>query len=415
MENKIYECKFCGKVFTNANALGGHIRGCELNLDRSKVFKEFKCQFCGKVIINNYSALLAHEKSCQNNPSNLELYSPYEYHSICKRCNKPFIKIYETKKIYLDYLGHKRLPKYCCPSCANKHDVSEETKNKIRESVISFNEKNPNFNKLVYHKQVKNKKEYDKLNNKKNIPTLQTKLECKYCKKGFLYKKGESFSRLYCSPECKHNFLSKHTGGYRKGSGHGKSGWYKGIHCDSTWELAFVIYHLDNNLKIERCKEYRKYIFNGKKHTYIPDFITDEGIIEIKGYKNDAWIEKEKQNPDIKVLYREDMRFYLDYVIMRYGKDFINLYDNSGGKYKSLDKKDITWFHKINHENKTYINAFVTDKSEFQFYVDNGWSINRIPINIFKDYEDVRYKAEKRLLKKMSGKKEKEIYLSSLL
>lgn len=415
MENKIYVCKFCGKVFTNANALGGHIRGCELNPDKNKIFKEFNCQFCGKVIKNNYSALLAHEKSCQDNPSNLELYSPYVYHSVCKRCNKPFIKIYETKKKYLDYLGHKRLPKYCGSSCANKHDVSEETKKKIREGVISFNEKKHDFNKLVYHKQVKNKKEYDKIKIEKIIPTLQTKLKCKYCKKEFLYKKGESFSRLYCSPECKHNFLSEHTGGYRKGSGCGKSGWYKGIHCDSSWELAFVVYHLDNNLKIERCKEYRKYVFNNEIHTYIPDFVTDNGIVEIKGYKNEVWEEKEKQNPDIKVLYKKDMESYITYAVQKYGLNFINLYDDSGIKKVPLDKKGVTWFHKINHENKTYINAFVKDNSEFNFYIENGWNVNRIPINAFKEYKDVRYKVERRILRKFKNKKDKEKYLSSLL
>lgn len=47
---------------------------------------------------------------------------------------------------------------------------------------------------------------------------------------------------------------SKSMGGYRKGSGVGKSGWYNGIYCDSSWELAYVIYHIDNNLPIIRNK-----------------------------------------------------------------------------------------------------------------------------------------------------------------
>jgi len=93
--------------------------------------------------------------------------------------------------------------------------------------------------------------------------------------------------RTYCSKECKHKYLSAHTGGYREGSGRGKQGWYKGIHCDSSWELAFLVYYKDHNLNIERCKEKRSYIWNNEVHSYYPDFITDGGIIEIKGYSTD--------------------------------------------------------------------------------------------------------------------------------
>jgi hypothetical protein len=76
------------------------------------------------------------------------------------------------------------------------------------------------------------------------------------------------------------------AGGKRIGSGRGKQGWYKGIYCDSSWELAFLVYYLDHNKNIKRCEEKREYIFNEETHIYYPDFITDEGIIEIKGYKS---------------------------------------------------------------------------------------------------------------------------------
>ena len=42
------------------------------------------------------------------------------------------------------------------------------------------------------------------------------------------------------------------NGGYRQGSGRGKKGWYKGFFCDSSWELAYVIYCLDHNIDIKR-------------------------------------------------------------------------------------------------------------------------------------------------------------------
>lgn len=119
------------------------------------------------------------------------------------------------------------------------------------------------------------------------------------------------------------------AGGRRIGSGRGKQGWYKGIYCDSSWELAFLVYYLDHNKNIKRCEERREYIFNNEKHTYIPDFITDDGIIEIKGYKTQQWKSKIEQNPDIKVLYEDDIKPYLDYATSLYGQYYWEvLYEN---------------------------------------------------------------------------------------
>lgn len=196
---------------------------------------------------------------------------------------------------------------------------------------------------------------------------------CKQCNKEFFISDIRDISgRLYCSKECKHKYLSEHTGGYREGSGRGKQGWYKGIHCDSSWELAYLVYHLDHNLYIERCKEKRQYVWNNKQHTYYPDFITNDGIIEIKGYSTDQWKSKEEQNPDVIVLYKDDMKLYLDYVTNTYGTDFIKLYDGYNPK---LDLKNHTyvWVHneKENHMIKTnlydeYINkGFIRGRKQF--------------------------------------------------
>ena len=196
---------------------------------------------------------------------------------------------------------------------------------------------------------------------------------CKQCNKEFSISDIRDINgRLYCSKECKHKYLSEHTGGYREGSGRCKQGWYKGIHCDSSWELAYLVYHLDHNLYIERCKEKRQYVWNNKQHTYYPDFITDDGIIEIKGYSTDQWKSKEEQNPDVKVLYKNEIKPYLDYVTNTYGTDFIKLYDGYNPK---LDLKNHTyvWVHneKENHMIKTnlydeYINkGFIRGRKQF--------------------------------------------------
>ena len=59
-------------------------------------------------------------------------------------------------------------------------------------------------------------------------------------------------------------------GGYRKGSGRGKKGRYKGYWCDSSF-------------KFERNSESFKYNFQGKDHKYYPDFKIDDTFFEIKG------------------------------------------------------------------------------------------------------------------------------------
>jgi len=115
-------------------------------------------------------------------------------------------------------------------------------------------------------------------------------------------------------------------GGYQQGSGRGKKGWYKDFFCDSSWELAYVIYSLDNAIDIKRNTEKRKYFWDGKEKNYIPDFIVEGTITEIKGYKTEQWLAKLEANPDVKVLYKTELQPILDYVIMKYGKDFIRLY-----------------------------------------------------------------------------------------
>ena len=117
------------------------------------------------------------------------------------------------------------------------------------------------------------------------------------------------------------------NGGYRQGSGRGKKGWYRGFFCDSSWELAYVIYCLDHQIDIKRNTEKRKYIWEGKIKNYIPDFIVNKVLVEIKGYKSLQWEAKQLANPDVHTLYEKDLKDVFSYVKSVYGKDFIKLYE----------------------------------------------------------------------------------------
>lgn len=141
---------------------------------------------------------------------------------------------------------------------------------------------------------------------------------------------GTEIRHRRCVPKKYHSECwKKAAGGYRKGSGVGKSGWYKGYWCDSSYELAWVIYQLEHNLPFERNKQKFEYYWKDKKKFYIPDFIQNGQIIEIKGFVNEQTKQKLNAVKNLKLLLREHLNTEFNYVISKYGKDFISLYNNN--------------------------------------------------------------------------------------
>lgn len=122
---------------------------------------------------------------------------------------------------------------------------------------------------------------------------------------------------------------SNKVGGYHKNLGKGKQGEYNGIWCDSSWELAFVIYHLEHNIPFSRNWKRFPYYFDNRNHTYSPDFQYPDGTyIEVKGYLDERSKAKAEQfKHKLKILQAEEMKPYLDYVIKKYGKNFTILYN----------------------------------------------------------------------------------------
>jgi len=123
----------------------------------------------------------------------------------------------------------------------------------------------------------------------------------------------------------------KNNGGYRHGSGRGIKGWYKGMFCDSSWELAFVLWSEMHNKDIERNKSTFAYIWNDKIRKYLPDFIVDNQFVEIKGWLSPQNQAKISQFPhdkyQLNVYTEAHMKPIISEVIQRYGKDFVRLYN----------------------------------------------------------------------------------------
>ena len=242
----------------------------------------YECEFCGKKF-KNKGGYAAHIPYCHKNPN-------------------------RTKRI-ISINAHKHKGSFTC------------NKGKI---IVNKNE----IKKFIYKDELQNY-----LNNGWNVgfgDKFREKMKFINSHKIYPGKAGspeaEQERRRKISETMKKNPLA---GGLREGSGRGKKGWYKGIFCDSSWELAFVIYHIDHNIPIKRCEEKRPYEYKGRIHYYIPDFIVNDKIIEIKGFNTEQWQVKMLNNKDVTVLYEEDMKPYFEYVESKYGKNYIEMYDRT--------------------------------------------------------------------------------------
>lgn len=132
-------------------------------------------------------------------------------------------------------------------------------------------------------------------------------------------------------------------GGLRKGSGRGKKGWYKGYYCDSTWELAYVIYNLEHGVSFSRNRKPFNYVFENNTKRYYPDFLLETGeYVEVKGYYTKQFAAKIEQFPKEHTLIIYDkngIKPFLEYVINKYGKDFCSLYENAKPKPQPKEPK----------------------------------------------------------------------------
>lgn len=103
-----------------------------------------------------------------------------------------------------------------------------------------------------------------------------------------------------------------------------------GLHPrNHRWFESNLAYQFYGSSPAGRNTEKRVYSFNGKIKTYIPDFIVDGNLVEIKGFKSEQWEAKIKDNPDVIVLYESEIKPYIDYAISKHGKDFIKIYMGS--------------------------------------------------------------------------------------
>lgn len=204
--------------------------------------------------------------------------------------------------------------KFCCKSCSatytNKGKIkTQETRDKISNSV-----KIRNYTPRINHQKSRNVKKYD----------LSPKF-CKSCKLKIDYERRNNKT---CSDECRSEVI-RQAALIQVKHGSGKCGKYKGYISDSTYELAFIIYHLDHNILFERNKKIYSYIYKNKICNYIPDFTVNNITYEIKGFMSERAKAKLEQNPEIQLVPHELIEQYIKYVKMTYNvRKLEELYDN---------------------------------------------------------------------------------------
>ena len=266
------------------------------------------CDYCNEDIeVKNFQSFGAHRRNCKCNPKLKESHEKIsnskkgkgqpkiELIRICPKCGIEYSQITVQSSI-----DKNRIKKFCSRSCANTHIHTEESIQKISNSLIGKPSKYKGKERILRENRI-----------------------CPVC--GKIFQATPKQKKKYCNAKC--GF--KNNGGFRKNSGsRGSKGWYKGYWCDSSWELAFVIYHLDHKIPFIRNKQAFEYEFEGKTHKYYPDFIYEDGTyVEIKGCVTQGTLEKIKQFPyKIRLLNKSNIKNILFYCKKFYGEDFIKFY-----------------------------------------------------------------------------------------
>jgi len=304
----MYKCE-CGREFENAQSYNGHKSHCKIHaLLKGKTIEQvdLEAKNRGKNSSN----------TCKMKTANAIKLSNYKWLSEKHTCEK-------CGKVMTEKFGSGR---FCSRACANTRKLSAFTKHKISDKlkVVASGTAADNKQKAIENRE---------------IYKLSPKF-CVICGKELPYERR---SKKTCSEACKHMLLKNNTiaaiklhGGNLNPTRNAKYGTYKGIECDSSYELAYVIYCLDHNISVKRNRQCFNYSYNGEYHNYYPDFIIDDTYVEIKNY----WTEQVQAKIDCfpkhlkyQIIYKNGIKKYLTYCKKVYGSNFTELYDRDKPSY----------------------------------------------------------------------------------
>lgn len=306
MKNE-YVCE-CGKVFDAPQRFNGHKSHCKIHLSLTgNLEKRLQLDAARGQML----AAKAAAASIERNMQSLNLWLAEKH--VCETCGN----------LMTEKFGSGR---FCSRSCANANHPKSKHSIEAREKSIARGKAQREANVQEY------------LHN----PNI-----CEVCGTELNY---DHRKRKTCSTKCANELISmkssysaaRHGGNNNMMGTRGTAryGTYRGTHCDSSYELAFLIYCIDHNINIVRNTDGFPYLYSGKMHTYYPDFKVNNSYIEIKNYNSarvQAKINALPLNISYFILYLNDIKPCIDYCIETYGKDFTSLYDQESPSW--LTKK----------------------------------------------------------------------------
>lgn len=278
-------------------------------------------RFCSRSCGCKYSAI-SRSKDClnfikqkvQNSKSLSKERKQKEYEAtpkVCKNCGETYYKNWaKTVK-----------SEFCSRACARSYstkikrdEISKKVSDKLKGRLVG------NAITKIGYTSIDNAIENYNKNPKR----------CEFCDKELPFERRQ---RKTCSRKCQDELWKLwlkanktmmaekgFCGGYRKGAARGKSGYYKGIWCDSTYELVYLIYNLDNGIDIRRNTLKFPYSHNGKNHEYIPDFRVNGELVEIKNFWTEVVQVKLECVPEkISILYYDELEEMMQFVDKKYG------------------------------------------------------------------------------------------------
>lgn len=278
-------------------------------------------RFCSRSCGCKYSAI-SRSKDClnfikqkvQNSKSLSKERKQKEYEAtpkVCKNCGETYYKNW-AKTVKSEFCSRE-----CARSYSTKikrDEISKKVSDKLKGRLVG------NAITKIGYTSIDNAIESYNKNPKR----------CEFCDKELPFERRR---RKTCSRKCQDELWKLwlkanktmmaekgFCGGYRKGAARGKSGYYKGIWCDSTYELVYLIYNLDNGIDIRRNTLKFPYSHNGKNHEYIPDFRVNGELVEIKNFWTEVVQVKLDCVPEkISILYYDELEEMMQFVDKKYG------------------------------------------------------------------------------------------------
>lgn len=344
MENK--ECPYCGQILSTRQ-FNHHVKNC------------FKNPVYVPYLVKGVSV---------NNTEDIEALRKLPV-KIRKSCNIRFIcevcKAATTKK--LKYFDAGNLTQLLCERCTKEKTVLEKygvknvgqlesTKQKFKETCKKkFGFEHPTQSVLIKNKIWENRSKEEASLKQKGIWENRSTEEkeaiglkiSETWKNHTELEKKESLQKYQqtCREKYGTDFYVQ-SNDFRKRlperiSKSCKKYTFENTTFDSSWELAFWIWAKDNGKNIKREPVGIQYKFEGKLHTYFPDFEIDGKLIEIKGnhflnkFNTDLQLFKlnvvAPQN-GVTILYQDEIQPYLNYCKQKFhDKYWFRKFRNSQG------------------------------------------------------------------------------------